>query len=169
MRRILGPSIGVAIVIAMLFQGPGASSAGHSILEFTTMAPVTGPFVGTTNPIRGVAGGGFPWQIASGVGELSNNGRLELEIRGLVLFDGPPVPDARRGTNPIPSFVAIVSCLSIADGAPATVNVATPPFPATSSGRAEIESTVTLPHPCIAPIVFVGPNATTWFATTGRS
>jgi len=169
MKRTIGSLIGAVVVVAVLIQGPAAISRDHSILEFTTMAPVTGPFVGLTNPIRGINGGGLPWQIASASGKLSKNGRLEVEVRGLVLFDGPPVPVDRRGTNPISSFRAIVSCLTITNGSPATVNTATGAFPATTSGRSEIEATMTLPHPCIAPIVFVGPNATTWFAATGSS
>ena len=169
MNRIIGSLIGTAAVVALLVQGPTASSRNQSMLEFTTMTPVTGPYVGASNPIRGINGGGLPWQIASATGELSSNGRLEVEVRGLVLFDGPPVPEARRGTNPIPSYQAIVSCLTITDGSPATVNTATAPFPASSSGRSEIEARLSLPHPCIAPIVFVGPNGTTWFAASGRS
>jgi hypothetical protein len=131
------------------------------------MTPVTGPFVGSSNPIRGINGGGFPWQIQSAQGQLTGD-RVAVNVRGLVLFDGPPVPADRRGTNPIPNFVAIVSCLTVGNGAPATVNVATPPFPSSTDGDANIQSNVSLPNPCIAPIVFVGPNPTTWFAVTGR-
>jgi hypothetical protein len=28
---------------------------------------------------------------------------------------------------------------------------------------------VTLPRPCLAPIIFVGPSSTTWFSVTGAS
>jgi hypothetical protein len=169
MRRFLVPVGAVAAVAVLLLQATAASSRDSNVLEFGRMAPVTGPYVGGANPLRGVNGGGLPWQIRSAHGELTGNGKLEVEMRGLVLFDGPPVPEARRGTNPIPSFDAIVSCLSIQDGNPTTVNVATPSFPASSTGNAEIEARVMLPHPCIAPIVFVGPNGTTWFAATGQS
>jgi hypothetical protein len=64
-------------------------------------------------------------------------------------------------------FQAVVSCLTIVDGAAATTNVATAPFPASTSGDSNIEATVSLPSPCIAPIVFVGPSATVWFSATG--
>jgi hypothetical protein len=165
MRRILVLVFGAILVIAIV--APAASSRGHTILEFNTMAPVTGPYVGTVNPIRGINGGGLPWQISSAEGELHGNGKLEVSVRGLVLFDGPPVPADRRGTNPIANFRAIVSCLSITDGSPSTINVATDPFPASPDGDSEIEASLSLPTPCIAPIVFVGPNATTWFAATG--
>jgi hypothetical protein len=133
------------------------------------MVGVSGPFVGSANPIRGVNGGGLPWQIAAGRGELASDGRLEVEVRGLVLLNGPPVPLALRGTNPIASFRAIVSCLTIVNGSPATTNVATDPFPATATGDSKIEATVGLPSPCFAPIIFVGPSPTTWFAVTGTA
>jgi hypothetical protein len=28
---------------------------------------------------------------------------------------------------------------------------------------------VTLPRPCLAPIIFVGPSSTAWFSVTGTS
>ena len=60
------------------------------MLELDTMVVVSGPFVGSANPIRGVNGGGLPWEIAEGRGELASDGKLEVEVRGLVLLDGPP-------------------------------------------------------------------------------
>lgn len=149
-------------------QPSAARADAVHVLEFDTMAGVTGPFVGSTNPIRGVPGGGLPWQIDLGRGELRADGSLEVEVRGLVLFDGPPVPLALRGVNPIANFRAIVSCLTISAGAPATVNVATDLFPATPTGDADIEATVSLPSPCFAPIVFVTSPGGAWFAVTGN-
>lgn len=147
--------------------GSAAGASGKKVLEFQTMVGVAGPFVGSTNPIRGVNGGGLPWQIDSASGELSSSGKLEVTVRGLVLIDAPPVPEALRGTNPAANFVAIVSCTTMIGGTPATANVATGPFPATTTGDSKIEAQVNLPSPCLAPIIFVGPSATTWFAITG--
>jgi len=169
MKRLLILFLGALLAVGLIVQASGASSGGQKVLEFDTMVGVSGPFVGSANPIRGVNGGGLPWQIAEGRGELARNGKLEVEVQGLVLLDGPPVPPALRGTNPISSFRAIVSCLTILNGSPATTNVATGPFPATATGDSEIEATVGLPSPCFAPIIFVGPSPTTWFAVTGTS
>ena len=169
MKRLLTLLLGAVLAVGVIVQVSGASSSGGKVLEFDTMVGVSGPFVGSANPIRGVNGGGLPWQIAEGKGELASDGRLEVEVQGLVLLNGPPVPPALRGTNPISAFRAIVSCLTIVDGSPATANVATGPFPATATGDSEIEATVRLPSPCFAPIIFVGPSATTWFAVTGAS
>jgi hypothetical protein len=170
MKRLLILFVAAVLAVVVIVQASsGANPNGQKVLQFNTMAPVTGPFVGAANPIRGVNGGGFPWQIAEASGRLSASGRLEVEVEGLVLLNGAPVPPALRGTNPISSFQAIVSCQTIVNGSPATTNVATAPFPASTAGDSQIEATVTLPSPCIAPIIFVGPSPTTWFAATGTS
>ena len=133
------------------------------------MTPVTGPYVGTANPIRAVPGGGLPWIITAGNGALKSDGHLLVHVRGLVLADQAPVPPALQGTNPVPDFEAIVSCQTIsATGAATVTNVSTAPFPASTAGNSDINATVSLPHPCIAPIVFVfgAPNVG-WFAATG--
>ena len=179
MRKIgwLLAAIGTAALLSTAaVQGVAAASAGHgpaaghksaTVLEFDTMTPVTGPYVGTANPLRGVPGGGLPWIITSGKGSLNSDGHLVVRVRGLVLADQPPVPAALQGTNPIPDFQAIVSCQSIGASGSATIsNVTTGNFKATSAGNSNITARVSLPHPCIAPIVFVtGPGI--WLAATG--
>jgi hypothetical protein len=153
------PVMAAILLIALVTLAAPASSSGRKILTFDTMAGVTGPFVGSANPIRDVAGGGLPWKIAEANGKLTSGGLVDVRVRGLVLLDG---------TNPVPFFQAIVSCLSIVDDAPATINVATDPFPATSTGDSTIKDDLVLPSPCFAPIIFVGPSSTTWFAVTGQ-
>ncbi|HEV2237259.1 MAG TPA: hypothetical protein VGR57_11415 [Ktedonobacterales bacterium] len=129
------------------------------ILRFHTMAPVTGAFVGKTGtPIRGIHGGGLPWAIESADGALSPDGRLRVRVRGLVLAGGPP---AIIGTNPIPTFRAIVS-FENADP------IFSDPVPASATGDADVDTFVSVPHPGFAPILFIGPGtALAWFAVTG--
>jgi len=132
------------------------------------MVPVTGPYTRTANPIRGVPGGGLPWIITAGNGALKGDGRLLEQVRGLVLADQAPVAPTLQGTNPVPQFDAIVSCQTISAAGAATVtNVSTAAFPASTVGNADINATVSLPHPCIAPIVFVASPVFGWFAGTG--
>jgi hypothetical protein len=162
--------MGVALVglVSVLGVTTSASADPGTILKFDTMTPVIGPYVGNGNPIRTVPGGGLPWMISAGTGSLKSDGRLLVHVRGLVLADEPPVPPALQGTNPIPDFRAIVSCQSIgAGGTAAITNVSTAQFPASTSGNADIKATVSLPHPCIAPIVFVTSPGGAWFAATG--
>lgn len=155
----------VTTLVLMVLVTAGAAQTDEStVLEFASMAPVMGPFVGTANPIRGVSGGGLPWRISTGQGELRSDGELEVHVRGLVLAAGP-----LAGTNPISSFRAIVSCQSIdGTGNPSVVNISTDNFPATSTGDSDIEATIEVPSPCFAPIVFVTSPTGRWFAITGR-
>lgn len=168
--RWLLASLGAVVVIllAVLAISPSAGADPGTIVKFTTLTPVTGPYVGSANPIRAVPGGGLPWMITAGTGSLDSDGHLLVHVRGLVLAGQPPVPPALQGTNPIPDFRAIVSCQSIGAGGTATVtNVSTAPFPASTAGNADINATVSLPRPCIAPIVFVTSPGGAWFAATG--
>jgi hypothetical protein len=155
--------LGVILALGMVSQAT-AGSDDSQVLEFKTMSPVVPPFTGATNPVRGVNGGGVPWQIASAKGELRTDGRLEIKVEGLVIV--------ATGVNPVASFRGVVNCLTPAS--PTTgVSVATDPVPATSTGNAKIEAKLSLPSPCIAPIVFVtngtGAAPGAWFATTGTA
>ena len=160
---VLVGSLGVALLGGQFSQ---AAARDPKILEFNTMVGIPQAFTGTQNPIRGINGGGLPWTIASAQGELSTSGKLEIQVQGLVLAAGP-----NAGKNPIASFRAIVSCLK-SDATPE--NVSTDPFPATTGaasaggGNAKIEANLTLPQPCIAPIIFVTSPTGSWFAATGN-
>jgi hypothetical protein len=166
---IVAAVFGIAALLAVQVHAGPAPSGSLSILEFSTMTPVTGPYVGTANPIRGIPGGGLPWLISSGKGELKSDGKLDIEVTGLVLSNDPVVPAAVQLTNPLPTFRAVVSCQSIdSNKMPTVVNVSTDAFPATHAGDSEIEATVTLPTPCIAPIVFVTTPTGAWIASTGH-
>lgn len=157
----------LAGLAALVILAPVAQ-ARDKILEFDSMTGVVRPYTGTAHPIRGLNGGGLPWVIRSGKGEVKGDGRIEVKVRGLVLADDPAVPLERRLVNPVANFRAVVSCLSLdANGAAVTVNVATGDFPATATGDAEIEAAVELPDPCVAPVVFVTSPGGAWFAATG--
>ena len=180
MRRSLFTVVAIAVAVASVFFALQVTSneaqAGESdeILEFDVMVGVPRPFTGAANAIRGVSGGGLPWVIDSGEGELRVNGDIRVEVEGLVLDPNDAAVIARglAGANPAGAFRAIVSCLSVdMDGAPITVNLMTDAFPATTGvggGDAEIVDNVDLPDPCIAPIVFVTNLGGSWFAATGN-
>jgi hypothetical protein len=160
-------AVQAAVAIAAAVLAP-ASLASDKVLAFETMAGVGRPYTGSGNPIRGVNGGGLPWVIRNGKGEVKADGRVEVKVRGLVLADDPAVAPARRLTNPIPNFRVVVSCLTVdASGAAVTANRSTGDFPATPTGDAEIEAALDLPSPCIAPVVFVTSPTGAWFAATG--
>ncbi len=146
-------------------------SSSALIMKFDTLTPVAGPYASSANSVRGIVGGGLPWTLEIGSGSLSRDGHLLVRIRGLVLASQPAVPVSLRGTNPFPAFRVVVSCLSIgADGTASIANVSTGDFEANPCGNADIDARVSLPQPCIAPILLVtGPGgAERWFAVTGR-
>lgn len=156
------PILLAAFAVAMPFQ---VSARQPKILEFDTMVGVPLGLTGTQSPIRGVNGGGLPWAIGSARGELTTGGHLEIDVQGLVFAAGP-----NAGRNTVGSFRALVSCLQ-SDGT--VINVPTGPFPASlgaaseGGGDARIEADVTLPQPCLAPILFVTSPGGSWFAVTG--
>jgi hypothetical protein len=161
MKKLLAVLTAVVVVAAVGVTAAVSSGDGRTVLKFETMAPVVPPYTGPANPIRGVNGGGVPWKVASAEGRLRADGRLTIEVDGLVLVS--------TGVNPSPTFRGVVSCLSSdAAGAPTTVNVSTDTVPATSTGNAEINAKVALPSPCFAPIVFVTSGGGNWLAVTGR-
>lgn len=141
------------------------------IIKFDTLAPVAGPYASSATAVRGIAGGALPWVVGAGSGSLSRDDHLLVRIRGLVLANDPSVPDSLRGTNPFPAFRVVVSCLSIGpDGTAAIRNASTGEFAADSGGNSDIDARLSLPRPCIAPIVLItGPSgAEGWLAATGR-
>ncbi len=162
------------VLIASTVSFAGSASTAQAdeskVLQFNTMIGVPRPYTGAVNAIRGVPGGGLPWVISFGKGKLNPDGTIDVLVQGLVLDPNDPdvIASGRGGTNPITNFKAIVSCLSKdADGNPTTVNVPTGLFPADTAGNSHIQDIVSLPHPCIAPIIFVTSPTGSWFASTG--
>ena len=157
------------LVVLLASQVLGATARTPKILEWDVMVGVPAGLVGAQSqaPLRGINGGGIPWTLTSGRGELTTTGKLEVEVIGLVLAGG-----ANAGTNPINAFRATVSCVN-ADGTFSNIQTADT-FPATTGpatsggGNSKIEATLSLPNPCIAPIVFVTSTGGSWFASTGR-
>lgn len=146
---------------ALMMAGAGAASAdeGGTLLAFHSMTPVTGAAVGAVND-RGLTGGGKPWQITAGSGVLGRDGHLHVSVTGLVI----PVPPF-NGTNPLGKFAAVVSCETTHHGVD---NILTAPVATGPAGNATIDADVSLPHPCIRPIVFVTSAGGAWFAMSNR-
>jgi hypothetical protein len=138
------------------------------VLDANVLAPVTEPYTGAANPIRGVAGGGLPWELKAGNADLRANGRLNLRVQGLVLARRAPVPANLQGTIPFAQLGAVVSCQTTTNGTATVANVATKLFDVTARGDGHLDTSVALPSPCFAPIVFVTAPTGAWFAITGR-
>jgi hypothetical protein len=180
-RRILQGAVVAAAAIAVgglrnpltAFADDNTEHEVLTILRFSSLAGIQSPFLGDAglSVFRGVHGGGAPWILSEGNGSLTSDGQLKVRVRGLVL-DPAFVPAPNGGTNPIPSFMAIVSGFSKDLVNP--VNLVTPMFPASKEGDADIKAVLSLPRPFYAPIVFVTSlpigtpvAAPRWFAVTG--
>ena len=159
--------VGCLALVAAATDAP-AKHGSHTLLAFDTMYSVDGPFIGETNAVRNVIGDELPWDIAVGKGSLKDNGHLKIKIRGLVFKNADPVPAEKRGINDEAEFRALVSCLTEAGPNVSTSNVMTTGFPATTSGNADIDATLVLPNPCVAPLVFVlSGSEDKWFSVNG--
>jgi hypothetical protein len=153
----------VAVLGAALLVVPAlglGSGDGRKVLEARVLAGLPQAYTGAPGAIRGVNGAGAAWSIGDAEADLRSDGRLEIEVQGLIV--------TVRGNNPLAQFGATVSCQTIVDGAPAVTNVRTALFDANAAGDAQTEQDVDLPTPCIAPIVFVTTPGGAWIATTGR-
>ncbi len=167
----------VAAVVLIFAPARPAQSDSGNLLQFNTMHGVPKTYTGSGNPIRGIDGGGLPWVLTAANGVLNVDGHLVINVRGLVLDPTDPTVISRglAGVNPIANFKAIVSCQSLdAGGAAVVVNVASSEFPATTGpatsggGDAHFNGMLSLPSPCLAPIVFVASPGGAWFAVIGH-
>lgn len=167
MRRLLGIAVlsFAAVLVASQASaqyggGGGMGSKSGALLSFKTMYGVNGPFLGATNPVRGVDGDADAWFVKSAKGTLTSNGKLNINVKGLVL---------PSGTNDAAEFRALVSCLTVNGANVVEDNVVTQGFAANTKGNAKIKAQLTLPQPCLAPIVMILPgDEDVWFAMTGR-
>ena len=169
MRKTLVLLLGLAVLAALAVPALGLGGGDErKVLDAKVLAPVTEPYTGAANSIRGVPGGGLPWELQSSSAELRAGGQLRVEIDGLVLARRAPVPANLQGTMPFAQLKAIVSCLTTTDGAATTANISTELFDVTPRGDGRLDTSVELPSPCFAPIVFVTAPTGAWFAITGR-
>ena len=90
-----------------------------------------------------------PWVVAEGEVEIGEDGKLELEVKGLLLPDGTVGPI-------VTVFASLVCQKTVLTGAPTNeVVTSTADVPLSAAGDAEIEEIIVLPAVCVAPIVLV--------------
>ena len=122
--------------------------------------------------IGGVASGGLPWVVSKGEAKIHKDGKLQVEVRGLVL-SGPGVPANLEGTTgPVTDVRASLVC----GGSGGAVVATTDPVTLTPTGDARIQAQIEVPERCIGPIVLVRIGGTTsapppilggWIAASG--
>ncbi|GAA2743783.1 hypothetical protein GCM10009868_18910 [Terrabacter aerolatus] len=148
---LAGAVIGVSALAAT--SSASADSGGGQRSDLLR-APLQGSQLADP-PLFGLVRGGAPWVISEGTARLRADGRLSVEVQGLII--------PARGNNPLATLSATVVC----NGRDLRMTAAVP-FSAT--GAAQIETRVDLPARCLAPAVLLNPlsNAGTYIAATGR-
>jgi len=109
---------------------------------------VVGSTPGAT--IGGVMSGGAPWTVAQGEASVSASGKIEVDVRGLLLATGAPA-NLVGTVGPVQMVAASLVC----GGSGGVVAASTDGVPLSTTGRAEIEANITLPATCMAPVVLV--------------
>jgi hypothetical protein len=148
MARSFRLGLALTLLLALTVGAASSASAGGQKLFDSTMAGLMTP----GQVIDGVAAAGAPWSIDSGKATLFANGRVHVEVEGLIV--------TALGRNPAATGKVRVSC----NGAP-VAETATVPF--SPEGNAEVNAIVTLPSPCFGPSVFFTSAGGSWFAVTG--
>jgi hypothetical protein len=148
MARLIRLALSLTVLLTLAVGTVSTTAAGGQKLFDSTMAGLTTP----GQVIDGVTAAGAPWSIDEGKAMLFANGRVHVEVQGLIV--------TALGRNPATTGKVRVSC----NGVP-VAETATVPF--SSTGDAEVDAIVSLPSPCFGPSVFFTSAAGTWFAVTG--
>lgn len=141
----------VATVGASAHDGKGDHDGNKKASQGNaTFRSALAPSLPTDPAIDGVTPGGVPWVIDRGSARIQADGRVRVEIEGLVIpiAHGTLPADTAR---PVTTVSASVMC---AGGASAT----TGSVPISEDGDARIDDSVDLPSTCLAPVVLVHPN-----------
>jgi|HubBroStandDraft_6_1064221.scaffolds.fasta_scaffold778953_2 hypothetical protein len=127
------------VVLAVCLMA-GMFAIGTSADELVFLAPVVGSNPGAT--IAGVGSGGAPWVVRRGIAVLTDDGRLSVDVRGLVL------PSANNTAGPVTGVAASVVCANTVVATSGTANLST-------NGNAEIHAKLTVALPCVGAVVLV--------------
>ncbi len=154
--RVLATVLAIGALLTASALSALADAGGRKVLDASLVGLPAGQ-VGQT--LFGVTAGGLPWRLDHGSAQVFSDGRIHVEVQGLVLAAG-----ALEGTNPIPNGQAIVTCA----GAPAATSSV---VPFSAGGDAQINEQIALPSGCLGPAVFFAgvpaPGVDRWFAVSG--
>ena len=143
-RFVLALTVLLALTIGTVSQ---TLAGGRKVLDSTMTGLPTGSLL-----LNGLTGGGVPWSIDEGHVALFADGRLHVDVEGLVI--------TATGVNPVTTGKAILTC----NNAPVAE---TGVVPFSGEGDASIDTLIDLPDQCLAPAVFFTNATGRWFAVTG--
>jgi hypothetical protein len=107
--------------------------------ELSFFSPIAGSNPGIT--VAGVPSARAPWVVKHAFATLSDEGRLRVDIRGLIL-------PALGTAGPVTAVAASVACSDMVAATSAAVAL-------TSDGSAEIHARLQVPSPCLGTIILV--------------
>jgi hypothetical protein len=155
MKRTLRLAIAFGL-LAALVVGTGTVSAkagGHHKLLDADLIGL--PAAGTV--FAGVTGAGHAWSIEEGNAKLFSDGRVLVNVEGLVL--------SPEGTQPAANVKVAVSCNGGATPDDIVRSTNTVPL-SQPDGDMHFNQWLTLPSPCLDPVIFVTSTGGGWFART---
>ncbi|HEX2625589.1 MAG TPA: hypothetical protein VHL56_01635 [Candidatus Limnocylindrales bacterium] len=148
MARLVRLGLALALIAVLAVASTASAAAGgRKLLDSTMTGLPTGSLV-----LDGVTGGGVPWSITDGHVQLFADGRLHVDVEGLVI--------TATGTNPVTTGKAVLAC---GDAPFSSTDV----VPFSSTGDATIDTVIAVPAQCLAPAVFFTNATGRWFAVTG--
>jgi len=139
----------LGLLATLLAVSVGTTSAGSkAIFDSSLVGIPTGGLV-----LDGITGGGVPWSINAGRAVVTEDGRLSVTVQGLVVTSS--------GVNPITTGRAAVVCAGVVVAMSDVVDFS-------PTGNAQVNTTVSLPSPCLdLAVLFLNGAGTRWFAVTG--
>jgi hypothetical protein len=152
MKKILSRAVLLGGLLAGVFVLTAAAE------EFLFRSAIVGSSPNIS--IGGVPSGGTPWVVQQGSASLQANGKLHVEVAGLILPNlGTPGP------------VKNISASLVCGGTGGTVVATSDAVSLSAAGDAEIESQISVPSTCFGPVVLVravfNGNAGPWIAGMG--
>ena len=142
--RLLVVAASAALVSGITFIGSAVGADNPLVKAPLTACPSDKTVIGGVNAC------GKVWKITSGEATLGADGKLAVEIRGLVLNDA-----SVGNANGSPDGVDAVALAIICGGKNGTVAAQTDPTTLSQKGDARVEATLSVPKPCADPIVLV--------------
>ena len=153
MARSIRLAVAMALLAALVVgTGTVVADSGHGKILDTRLVGLAEP--GTV--VAGVPGAMHAWAIDRGNAKLYADGRVNLRVKGLVLTP--------EDTNPVANGRVVVSCNG--GGAGNVVQSGLVPL-SVPDGDAHFNQWLTLPSPCLAPVIFFTSPGGSWFAVSG--
>jgi hypothetical protein len=107
--------------------------------EFSFFSPMVGSNPGLT--IATVHSAGAPWVVKHGIAVLTDDGRIRVEVRGLIL-------PSTGNTGPVTQVASSVVCADMVAATSKSVNIET-------DGDFHLSDHLSVPSPCLGAVILI--------------